>query len=162
MARANRSRAPTASPRSTSRTRRIPTRRWCWSSTIPRTRRCTTSPHICLPSSDWVTGKDKREQGIGRGSISQEAFGHMKKHLLLVSSLLAGSALVLAQGGSQDRRAGPPGHPDWKGQPLQTSPAPPNAQAGGLDPMDVIKKPLSDQWTSYSGDMSGKRFSLLK
>ena len=28
--------------------------------------------------------------------------------------------------------------------------------------MDVIKKPLADQWTSYSGDMSGKRFSQLK
>jgi alcohol dehydrogenase (cytochrome c) len=86
----------------------------------------------------------------------------MKKHLFLVSLLLAGSALVLAQSGSQDRRAGTPGHPDWKGETLQTSPAPPNAHAGGLDPMEVIKKPLSDQWTSYSGDMSGKRFSLLK
>ena len=86
----------------------------------------------------------------------------MKKPVFLVTSLLAGSALALAQSGSQDRRAGTPGHPDWKGQTLQTSPAPANASVGGLDPMDIIKKPLSDQWTSYSGDMSGKRFSLLK
>ncbi len=86
----------------------------------------------------------------------------MKKPVFVIASLLAGSALVLAQSGPQDRRAGTPGHPDWKGQTLQTSPAPPYASTGGLDPMDVIKKPLSDQWTSYSGDMSGKRFSLLK
>jgi alcohol dehydrogenase (cytochrome c) len=35
------------------------------------------------------------------------------------------------------------------------------AQSGGLDPADILK-PLSDQWTSYSGDMSGKRYSALK
>ena len=35
------------------------------------------------------------------------------------------------------------------------------AQSGGLDPTDILK-PLRDQWTSYSGDMSGKRYSLLK
>src|SRR5947209_4750455 len=35
------------------------------------------------------------------------------------------------------------------------------AQTGGLDPADILK-PLSDQWTSYSGDMSGKRYSALK
>ena len=35
------------------------------------------------------------------------------------------------------------------------------AQSGGLDPADMLK-PLKDQWTSYSGDMSGKRYSLLK
>ncbi len=35
------------------------------------------------------------------------------------------------------------------------------AQTGGLDPAD-INKPLADQWTSYSGDMSGKRYSSLK
>ena len=31
----------------------------------------------------------------------------------------------------------------------------------GLDPADM-SKPLRDQWTSYSGDLSGKRFSALK
>ncbi len=35
------------------------------------------------------------------------------------------------------------------------------AQGGGLDPADILK-PLSDQWTSYSGDMTGKRYSSLK
>jgi len=34
------------------------------------------------------------------------------------------------------------------------------AQTGGLDPADMLK-PLKDQWTSYSGDFSGKRYSLL-
>src|SRR5215831_19977070 len=31
----------------------------------------------------------------------------------------------------------------------------------GLDPADILK-PLADDWTSYSGDMTGKRFSALK
>jgi len=35
------------------------------------------------------------------------------------------------------------------------------AQGGPLDPAELIK-PLSDNWTSYSGDYSGKRYSLLK
>src|ERR1700677_831446 len=35
------------------------------------------------------------------------------------------------------------------------------AQSGGLDPADILK-PLSDQWASYSGDMTGKRYSALK
>ena len=35
------------------------------------------------------------------------------------------------------------------------------AQGGGLDPADILK-PLSDQWMSYSGDMTGKRYSPLK
>src|ERR1700704_5130441 len=35
------------------------------------------------------------------------------------------------------------------------------AQGSGLDPADFLK-PLADQWTSYSGDMSGKRYSALK
>jgi alcohol dehydrogenase (cytochrome c) len=34
-------------------------------------------------------------------------------------------------------------------------------QGRGLDPADALK-PLSDQWTSYSGDLTGKRFSHLK
>jgi alcohol dehydrogenase (cytochrome c) len=52
------------------------------------------------------------------------------KKLLLVTSLLAGAAVL-------------------------------SAQTGGLDPADIMK-PLADQWTSYSGDLSGKRFSALK
>ena len=34
-------------------------------------------------------------------------------------------------------------------------------QGKGLDPADILK-PLSEQWTSYSGDLTGKRFSHLK
>ncbi len=34
-------------------------------------------------------------------------------------------------------------------------------QGGPLDPADLIK-PLSENWTSYSGDYSGKRYSQLK
>ena len=36
-----------------------------------------------------------------------------------------------------------------------------SGQSGGLDPAEIMK-PLADQWTSYSGDLSGKRFSALK
>jgi alcohol dehydrogenase (cytochrome c) len=86
----------------------------------------------------------------------------MKKQLFVVPAVLIGSALLFAQAPVQDPRVGTPGHPDWKGQTLQTSPPGPNANTGGLDPLDIIKKPLSDQWTSYSGDMSGKRYSQLK
>ena len=52
------------------------------------------------------------------------------KKLLLITSLVAGPALL-------------------------------SAQEGGLSPADMMK-PLADQWTSYSGDLSGKRFSALK
>src|SRR5215470_16084882 len=31
----------------------------------------------------------------------------------------------------------------------------------GLDPTDILK-PLIDDWTSYSGDLTGKRYSALK
>ena len=34
------------------------------------------------------------------------------------------------------------------------------AQGKGLDPAELLK-PLSDQWTTYNGDYSGKRFSAL-
>ena len=73
---------------------------------------------------------------------------------------------MLGQGGAQTPapggpRAVVPGHPDWKGQTVQIGPPHPTADTGGLDPA-AIMKPLSDQWTSYSGDLSGKRFSALK
>src|SRR5215831_5203661 len=32
---------------------------------------------------------------------------------------------------------------------------------GGLDPAEILK-PLGDQWTTYSGDYSGRRYSSLK
>ena len=34
-------------------------------------------------------------------------------------------------------------------------------QGRGLEPAEILK-PLNDQWTSYSGDLTGKRFSHLK
>src|SRR4051794_38645823 len=88
------------------------------------------------------------------------------KKLLLVAALLAGPALVLGQGGAPTRaRSGPravvPGHPDWRGQTVQIGQPNPSADTGGLDPATIMK-PLSDQWASYSGDLSGKRFSALK
>jgi alcohol dehydrogenase (cytochrome c) len=33
--------------------------------------------------------------------------------------------------------------------------------SGGLDPADIMK-PLSDEWRTYSGDLTGKRYSALK
>src|ERR1700722_18748859 len=34
-------------------------------------------------------------------------------------------------------------------------------QGGPLDPADLLK-PLNDNWTSYSGDYTGRRYSFLK
>ena len=58
------------------------------------------------------------------------------KKLVIVTALLVGPALLYGQSQS-------------------------GAQSGGLDPAEIMK-PLADQWTSYSGDLSGKRFSALK
>ncbi len=84
------------------------------------------------------------------------------KKLLLVASLLAGPALLFAQN-PYYVPSGPtplgPGHPDWRGQTIQSGPAP--AATGGLDQAGIMK-PLSDEWTSYSGDLTGKRYSALK
>ena len=44
---------------------------------------------------------------------------------------------------------------------LLVGPALLHGQTGGLDPANIMK-PLADEWTSYSGDLSGKRFSALK
>jgi alcohol dehydrogenase (cytochrome c) len=85
------------------------------------------------------------------------------KKLWLVASLVVGPALLFAQNPPYYVPSGPtptgPGHPDWKGQTLQSGPAP--AETGGLD-QAAIMKPLSDEWTSYSGDLTGKRHSALK
>ena len=37
----------------------------------------------------------------------------------------------------------------------------PTPDVGGLNPADIMK-PLSDEWRTYSGDLTGKRYSLLK
>ena len=54
------------------------------------------------------------------------------KKLVIVAALLVGPALLYGQGQA----------------------------TGGLDPAEIMK-PLADQWTSYSGDLSGKRFGHL-
>src|SRR5262245_28267215 len=54
------------------------------------------------------------------------------KNSFFVASLMFGSAVLLAQSGSQ-----------------------------GLDPADIVK-PLANEWRTYSGDLSGKRYSALE
>ena len=84
------------------------------------------------------------------------------KKLLLVTSLLGGSAVLVAQNAVLQHTPGTvPGQPGWAGQTVQINPAPANAGVGGLDPADIVK-PLMDEWRSYSGDLSGKRYSGLK
>jgi alcohol dehydrogenase (cytochrome c) len=84
------------------------------------------------------------------------------QRLLLATTLLVGPALLFAQNPNYVP-SGPtptgPGHPDWKGQTIQSGQAPPDT--GGLT-QAAINKPLSDEWTSYSGDLTGKRHSSLK
>jgi alcohol dehydrogenase (cytochrome c) len=87
----------------------------------------------------------------------------MKKmtKLLIVTSFAASSVVLFAQGAVQGPAALAPGQPGWKGQTIQIGPPHPTPDVGGLDPASMTK-PLSDQWTSYSGDLSGKRYSALK
>ena len=80
------------------------------------------------------------------------------KKLLTISSVIAAfaaPALLMAQG-SQFPTQGPrpmgPGHPDWKGQTIQTGTPSPGADVGGLNPADIVK-PLSDEWRSYSANV---------
>ena len=86
------------------------------------------------------------------------------KKLLLVSTLLVVPVLLVAQARqfpTQGPRPMGPGHPDWKGQTVQIGTPRPDADVGGLNPADIYK-PLADEWRSYSGDLSGKRYSSLK
>ena len=69
--------------------------------------------------------------------------------------------MLLAQGAGPASQTLLPGQTGWVGQTVQIGQAPPNADVGGLDPADILK-PLSDEWRTYSGDLSGKRFSALK
>jgi len=82
------------------------------------------------------------------------------RHVLIVLSMLAGSALVLAQAPVAGDRALGPGDPEWRGQTIQIGPPHPTPDVGGLDPASLLE-PLSDQWGSYSGDLTGKRYSQL-
>ena len=85
------------------------------------------------------------------------------KRLLAIAALVAGPALLLAQQNPNYVPSGPtplgPGDPDWRGETIQSGTLPP--ETGGLDQARIMK-PLSDEWTSYSGDLTGKRYSSLK
>ena len=87
------------------------------------------------------------------------------KRPLLVACLLVGSAVVFAQAPQNPnyKPSGPaptgPGDPERRGQTIQSGTLPPDT--GGLT-QAAIYKPLSDEWTSYSGDLTGKRHSALK
>src|SRR5262245_62901249 len=90
----------------------------------------------------------------------------MQKKLLLLTTIVTASALLVAQQQPQNPNYAPsgpsplgPGDPDWRGQTVQTGTPPPDT--GGLD-QARINKPLTDEWTSYSGDLTGKRYSHLK
>src|SRR6187401_1911600 len=92
----------------------------------------------------------------------------MFKKTLLALAIFAGPALLLAQAPQSPVNpnyapSGPtpygPGDPEWRGETVQSGTPPPDT--GGLD-QARINKPLSDEWTSYSGDLTGKRFSALK
>src|SRR5262245_46507041 len=90
----------------------------------------------------------------------------MLKKLFAIATIVTASALVLAQQQPQNPNYAPsgpsplgPGDPDWRGETVQTGTPPP--ETGGLD-QARINKPLSDDLTSYSGDLTGKRFSSLK
>jgi alcohol dehydrogenase (cytochrome c) len=82
------------------------------------------------------------------------------KKLLIVTTLLGCATLLLSQNGSQSQTT-LPGQPGWTGQTMQMGPPRPSPDTGGLNPSDILK-PLSDEWTTYSGDLSGKRFSFLE
>src|SRR5262245_45029023 len=90
----------------------------------------------------------------------------MLKKLLVIATVVAASALLVAQQQPQNPNYAPsgpsplgPGDPDWRGETVQSGTPPPDT--GGLD-QARINKPLSDERTSYSGDLTGKRFSSLK
>src|SRR3954471_18750523 len=72
------------------------------------------------------------------------------KKILLTTAVAAVPVLLAAQGQPQ-------------GQAAPAAPAPAQAQAqgqGGLDPASMLK-PLAEEWTSYSGDYTGRRYSSL-
>jgi alcohol dehydrogenase (cytochrome c) len=86
----------------------------------------------------------------------------MKKmrKMSLATMLLGGATLLLAQ------RPGPiegehPGQSSWTGQTMQIGTPRPSPEVGGLNPADIMK-PLADEWRTYSGDLTGKRYSYLE
>jgi alcohol dehydrogenase (cytochrome c) len=72
------------------------------------------------------------------------------KTLILTTSLVAAPVALLA---GQNPSAPAPA------QPTAAAALPPGNQ-GGLNPADIYK-PLADEWPTYSGDYTGRRYSLL-
>src|SRR5438552_1884352 len=85
------------------------------------------------------------------------------QRFLAITTFVVVPALLLAQQNPNYKPSGPtplgPGDPDWRGETIQSGTLPPHT--GGLDEARIMK-PLSDEWTSYSGDLTGKRYSALK
>src|SRR5258708_4677023 len=85
------------------------------------------------------------------------------KRFLAIAALVIAPVLLMAQQNPNYVPSGPtplgPGDPDWRGETIQSGTLPPDT--GGLDEARIMK-PLSDEWTSYSGDLTGKRYSALK
>ena len=89
------------------------------------------------------------------------------KKLLAIAALVAGPALLLAQSSAQnpELRAERPDAARSRRSGLARRDHPERDSCrrttGGLDQARIMK-PLSDEWTSYSGDLTGKRYSALK
>ncbi|MEO8482979.1 MAG: acido-empty-quinoprotein group A [Acidobacteriota bacterium] len=74
------------------------------------------------------------------------------KHVLLTMSLMLVPALMLAQGA--------PGTSPNEAKVVPGPSANTPGATGGLDPKDLYK-PLTDSWPTYSGDLTGQRYSRL-
>src|SRR5262245_18340099 len=83
----------------------------------------------------------------------------MKKMLLVMTSL-GGFTMLFAQR-PEPLQGTHPGQAGWTGQTMQIGFPRPSPEVGGLNPAD-IQKPLADEWRSYSGDLTGKRYSYLE
>jgi alcohol dehydrogenase (cytochrome c) len=79
------------------------------------------------------------------------------KKVLLTTAVVAVPVLLGAQG--QPQRQGAPGAAT-PAAPAQTQGQSQSQGQGGLDPASMLK-PLAEEWTSYSGDYTGRRYSTL-
>ena len=83
------------------------------------------------------------------------------RHIILAASIVI--APVALAGQSQPAPPAPAAKPAAPSAGRGSKPAPataPSPNSGGLDPAAVLK-PLSDSWPTYSGDMTGRRYSAL-
>jgi alcohol dehydrogenase (cytochrome c) len=82
------------------------------------------------------------------------------KKILLTTAVAAVPVLLAAQGQPQGQAA-PAAPATGQAAPAAATPAQGQAQGqGGLDPASMLK-PLAEEWTSYSGDYTGRRYSTL-